>query len=124
MNTFENKMTREFGAKVKIVMEEQYHNREKIKALEETIVKQKNEIAKLQNSEETLNLQRQEITFHGEISFTSLPCLMGTSDLRSNLLASFVSIIGIWSVRRLSLVSIRSILVVILLLVYHNSISQ
>ena len=32
MNTFENKMTREFGAKVKIVMEEQYHNREKNKS--------------------------------------------------------------------------------------------
>ena len=67
MNTFENKMTREFGAKLKIVMEEQYHNREKIKALEETIVKQKNEIAKLQNMEETLNVQRQEITTLNEI---------------------------------------------------------
>jgi hypothetical protein len=43
---FENKMTREFDAKVKIVIEEQYHNKEKIKALEETIVKQR---MKLQN---------------------------------------------------------------------------
>jgi hypothetical protein len=46
MVVFENKMTREFDAKVKIVIEEQYHNKEKIKALEETIVKQR---MKLQN---------------------------------------------------------------------------
>jgi uncharacterized coiled-coil protein SlyX len=38
-----------------------------MKALEETIVKQKNEIAKLQNMEETLNLQREEITALNEI---------------------------------------------------------
>ena len=66
MEVLENKMTREFDAKLKIVMEEQYHNI-KIKALEETIVKQNNEIAKLQNMEETLNLQRQEITALNEI---------------------------------------------------------
>ena len=59
-------MTKQFDAKLKIVMEEQYHNKEGIKALEETIVKQKNEIAKLQNMEETLNL-RQEITALNEI---------------------------------------------------------
>jgi len=69
MNTFENKLTREFGAKLKIVMEEQYHtcNREKIKVLKETIVKQKNDITRLHNMEETLNLQRQEITALNEI---------------------------------------------------------
>ena len=67
MEVLENKMTREFDAKLKILMEEQYHNKEKIKALEETIVKQNNEIAKLQNMEETLNLQRQEITALNEI---------------------------------------------------------
>jgi len=67
MKVLENKMTREFDAKLKIVMDEQYHNKEKIKALVETIVKQNNEIAKLQNMEETLNLQRQEITALNEI---------------------------------------------------------
>jgi len=67
MEVLETKMTREFDAKLQIVMEEQYHNKEKIKALEETIVKQNNEIAKLQNMEETLNLQRQEITTLNEI---------------------------------------------------------
>ena len=51
----------------KIVMEKQYHNKEKIKALEEMIVKQNNDIIKLQNMEETLNLQRQEITALNEI---------------------------------------------------------
>jgi hypothetical protein len=40
MEVLENKMTREFDAKRKIVMEKQYHNKEKIKALEEMIVKQ------------------------------------------------------------------------------------
>jgi hypothetical protein len=67
MEAFENKMRKQFDAKLKIVMEEQYHNKEGIKALEETIVKQKNEIAKLQNMEETLNLQREEITTLNEI---------------------------------------------------------
>ena len=62
MEVLENKMTREFDAKLKIVMDEQYHKNEKIKSLEKTIVKQNNEIEKLQNMEETLNLQRQEIT--------------------------------------------------------------
>jgi hypothetical protein len=37
-------------------------NKEKIKALEDTIVKQNNEIAKLQNMEEAFSLQREEIT--------------------------------------------------------------
>ena len=67
MEVLDNKITREFDAKLKIVMEEQYHNKEKVKTLEETIVKQKNDIAKLQNMEETLNLQRQEITALNEI---------------------------------------------------------
>ena len=67
MEVLENKMTREFDAKLKILMEEQYHNKEKIKTLEETIVKQNNGITKLQNMEETLNLQRQEITALNEI---------------------------------------------------------
>ena len=44
MEVLENKMTREFDAKLKIVMEEQYHNKEKIKTLEETIMKQNNGI--------------------------------------------------------------------------------
>jgi transcriptional regulator with GAF, ATPase, and Fis domain len=55
-------MTREFDAKLQIVMEEQYHNKEKIKALEETIAKQNNEITKLQNMEETLNEIVNEMT--------------------------------------------------------------
>jgi uncharacterized coiled-coil protein SlyX len=38
-----------------------------MKALEETIAKQNFEIAKLQNMEETLNLQRQQITTLNEI---------------------------------------------------------
>ena len=67
MEVLENKMTREFDAKVSIVIEEQYHNKEKIKTLEETIVKQNNEIAKLLHMEETLNLQRQEITALNEM---------------------------------------------------------
>jgi TolA-binding protein len=67
MGVLENKMTREFDAKLRIVMEEQYHNKKRINTLEETIVKQNNEIAKLQNMEETLNLQRQEITALNEI---------------------------------------------------------
>ena len=67
MEAFENKMTKQFDAKLKIVMEEQYHNKEGIKALEETIMKQNNEIAKLQNMEETLNLQLEEITALNEI---------------------------------------------------------
>ena len=67
MEVLENKMSRQFDAKLKILIEEQYHNKKKMKALEETIVKQKNEIAKLQNMEETLNLQRQEITALNEI---------------------------------------------------------
>ena len=67
MEAFENKMRKQFNATLKIVMEEQYHNKEGIKALEETIVKQTNEIAKLQNMEETLNLQREEITALNEI---------------------------------------------------------
>jgi hypothetical protein len=67
MDVLENKMTEQFDAKLKIVMEEQYHNKEKIKTLEETIVKQNNEIVKLQNMEETLSLQRQEITALNEI---------------------------------------------------------
>jgi hypothetical protein len=50
MEVLENKMTREFDAKLEIVMEEQYHNKKK-----------------LQNMEETLNLQRQEITALNEI---------------------------------------------------------
>ena len=54
MGVLENKMTREFDAKLKIVMEKQYHNKE-------------NDITKLQNIEETLNLQRQEITALNEI---------------------------------------------------------
>jgi predicted nucleic acid-binding Zn-ribbon protein len=62
MEVLENKMTKQFDAKLKILMEEQYHSKEKIKALEETIVKQKNDIAKLQNMKETLSLQRLEIT--------------------------------------------------------------
>jgi hypothetical protein len=67
MEVLETTMTREFDAKLKIVMEEQYHNKEKIKTLEDMIVKQNNEITKLQNMEETLNLQRQEITALNEI---------------------------------------------------------
>ena len=67
MEVLKNKMSRQFDAKLKILMEEQYHNKEKMKALEETIVKQKNKIAKLQNMEETLNLQREEITALNEI---------------------------------------------------------
>ena len=67
MDVLENKMRREFDAKLKIVMDEQYHDKEKMKALEETIVKQNHEIAKLQNMEETLNLQRQVITALNEI---------------------------------------------------------
>ena len=67
MEVLENEMTREFDAKLQIVMEEQYHNKDKIKALEETIVKQNNDITILQNMEETLNLQRQEITALTEI---------------------------------------------------------
>ena len=49
--------------RMNIVMEEQYHtcNREKIKVLNETIVKQKNDITRLHNMEETLSIQRQEI---------------------------------------------------------------
>jgi hypothetical protein len=42
MEVFENKMSRQFDAKLKILMEEKYHNNEKMKALEETILKQKN----------------------------------------------------------------------------------
>jgi hypothetical protein len=67
MEVLENKMTKQFDAKLKILMEEQYHNKEKIKTLEEIIVKQKNDIAKLQNMKETLNLQRLEITALNEI---------------------------------------------------------
>jgi hypothetical protein len=67
MEVLGNKMTREFDAKLKIVMDEQYHNNKKIKALEETIVKQNNEITKLHHMEETLNLHRQEITTLNEI---------------------------------------------------------
>jgi len=67
MEVLEIKMTRQCDAKLQIVMEEQYHDKEKMKALEETIVKQNNEIAKLQNMEETLNLQRQQITALNEI---------------------------------------------------------
>jgi hypothetical protein len=52
MEVLENKMSRQFDAKLKILMEEQYHNKEKMKALEETIVKQKHKIAKLQNMED------------------------------------------------------------------------
>jgi uncharacterized coiled-coil protein SlyX len=48
-------------------LKEQYHNKEKIKALQETIVKQENDIAKLHHMEETLNLQRQEIMTLNEI---------------------------------------------------------
>jgi hypothetical protein len=47
MEVLENEMTKQFDAKLKILMEEEYHNKEKIKALQETIVKQKNDIAKL-----------------------------------------------------------------------------
>jgi uncharacterized coiled-coil protein SlyX len=55
--------------RMNIVMEEQYHtcNREKIKVLNETIVKQKNDITRLHNMEETLSIQRQEITAMNEI---------------------------------------------------------
>ena len=67
MEVLENKMTRECDAKLKIVMEEQYDNKETIKVLEETIVKQNNYIVKLQNMEETLNVQREEITALNEI---------------------------------------------------------
>jgi len=67
MEVLENKMTREFDAKLKIVMEKQYHNKKRINTLEETIVKQNNDITKLQNMEETFNLQRQEITALNEI---------------------------------------------------------
>jgi hypothetical protein len=67
MEVLENKMTRECDAKLKIVMEEQYDNKVTIKVLEETIVKQNNYIVKLQNMEETLNLQREEITALNEI---------------------------------------------------------
>jgi hypothetical protein len=67
MEVLETTMTREFDAKLQIVMEEQYHNKEKIKALDETIAKQNNEITKLQNMEETLNLQRLKITALNEI---------------------------------------------------------
>ena len=62
MEALETTMTREFDAKLQIVMEEQYHNKEKIKALEETIAKQNNEITKLQNMEETLNEIVNEMT--------------------------------------------------------------
>jgi hypothetical protein len=76
MEVLENKMTRQCDAKLHIVM--QYHKgnnkitelrgqNEKMDALEETIVKQNIEIAKLQNMKETLNLQRQEITTLNEI---------------------------------------------------------
>ena len=67
MEVLENKMTRECDAKLKIVMEEQYDNKVTIKVLEETIVKQNNYIVKLQNMEETLNIQREEITPLNEI---------------------------------------------------------
>ena len=67
MEVLENEMTKQFDAKLKILMEEEYHNKEKIKALQETIVKQKNDIAKLHHMEETLNLQRQEIMTLNEI---------------------------------------------------------
>ena len=62
MEVLETTMTREFDAKLQIVMEEQYHNKETIKALEETIAKQNNEITKLQNMEETLNEIVNEMT--------------------------------------------------------------
>ena len=46
MEVLENEITKQFDVKVKILMDEQYHNKKKMKALEETIVKQK---MKLQN---------------------------------------------------------------------------
>jgi hypothetical protein len=55
MEVLENEITKQFDVKMKILMEEQYHNKKQMKALEETIVKQKNEIAKLHHMEETLN---------------------------------------------------------------------